>query len=88
MTDFEYANGASGSCQECGEATDEPWHAYCPSGYAQEQGWDAPGGHPAALTFSVVDERFVRLLQRMHELERRVERLERDAYGPEAVMAP
>jgi hypothetical protein len=37
--DYEYANGADGSCQECGEDTDEPWHLLCRRCYAKEQGW-------------------------------------------------
>ena len=26
---FEYSNGADGSCQECGEPTEEEHHALC-----------------------------------------------------------
>jgi hypothetical protein len=37
--DLEYSNGANGFCQDCGAATDEPWHAYCSGCYAQQQGW-------------------------------------------------
>jgi hypothetical protein len=38
--DGEYANGADGSCVECGAATDEPYHLYCASCYRVEMGWD------------------------------------------------
>src|SRR5262245_23087059 len=37
--DGEYANGADGTCQECGADTDEEWHAYCSACYAAQQGW-------------------------------------------------
>lgn len=36
----EYANGADGSCQECGAETDEEWHLYCRACYRRQQGWD------------------------------------------------
>ena len=39
MSDFEYSNGADGSCQECGAETAEEWHAVCPDCFAEQQGW-------------------------------------------------
>jgi len=42
--DFEYSNGANGSCQDCGAATDQPWHAYCSDCYAEQQGWTRHSG--------------------------------------------
>ena len=42
-----YANGADGSCADCGEDTAESWHLYCPDCFAEQQGWRRPGrdGH-------------------------------------------
>ena len=62
-----------GSCNECGEPVEEEWHAYCPRCYAQEQGWDEPDPAPA---LTITDRRFERLLERLHDVEIRVARLE------------
>ena len=35
-----YSNDADGSCCMCGAETAEEWHRYCPSCYAEENGWD------------------------------------------------
>ena len=40
--DGTYANGADGSCQRCGEPTDEPWHLLCRNCFAEERGWTRP----------------------------------------------
>jgi hypothetical protein len=37
--DYEYSNGADGSCQVCGEPTDEEWHTFCRDCFADQQGW-------------------------------------------------
>lgn len=79
MSDFEteYSNGADGSCQECGEPTDEEWHAYCAECYAAREGSRRPDRD--ALARQHEDREVVsrlRLLERVERLERRVERLE------------
>ena len=81
MDDFEfnYSNGADGSCQECGEATEEEWHAYCAACYAEQQGWVRPRQHhdkPPEVEPTIADRRWERLLARMADLERRLARLE------------
>ena len=79
----EYANGADGCCQICGESTEEEWHAFCSSCYAEEQGW-GPSRHrpdPDALRQQHEDRAQVvttRLLERLDEIEIRVARLEHD----------
>jgi len=40
--DGTFANGADGTCQNCGADTDEPHHLYCGPCYRIEQGWDEP----------------------------------------------
>lgn len=42
----DYANGADGSCQECGADTDEEWHALCMTCWRAEQGWDTDKRDP------------------------------------------
>ncbi len=46
MDEFEYSNGADGSCQECGEATDEEYHRLCADCFAEENGWARPAWRP------------------------------------------
>ena len=87
----EYANGADGSCQSCGEETAEPWHAYCPDCYRDAQGWDEPGyggqpRRPDPEELQLAHEQRVlsvnlRLAERMNDLERRVATLEREREG-------
>lgn len=77
-SEFEYSNGADGSCQTCGDPTDEPWHAFCSTCYAEEQGWRPPDRD--AVAWQHEDRERVTtadLLERLAELERRVDRLER-----------
>jgi hypothetical protein len=79
VTDLEYSNGADGSCQECGEATDEEWHVYCSDCYAQEQGWRTSSADADALAAQAEDRAKVtltRALARIDDLEARVDRLE------------
>lgn len=38
--EIEYANGACGECQRCGEPTAEEWHAFCGPCFRIEQGYD------------------------------------------------
>jgi hypothetical protein len=76
--DFDYSNGADGSCKECGEDTAAPWHAYCGECYAKQQGWRRPDAD--ALAFQHEDRERVtitRLVERMAALETRIARLER-----------
>ena len=76
-SDFEYSNGATGSCQSCGEATAEPWHALCADCYREEQGWSRPDAD--ALRHQAEDRERVstlRIIERLNELELRVARLE------------
>ena len=40
--DYEFSNGADGSCQSCGAETDAEWHALCSSCWRKEQGWSRP----------------------------------------------
>lgn len=59
--DYEYSNGACGSCQTCGAATEQEWHAYCAACYRREQGWPEPDDDdgyerpdpPAAASYSL-----------------------------------
>jgi hypothetical protein len=77
--DFEYSNGANGSCQECGEGTDEPWHAYCSGCYAEQNGWRRHDRE--ALEWQHEDREKVTLtdvVERLVELEVKVSRLERE----------
>lgn len=88
----EYSNGADGSCQECGEATEEEWHLLCRHCYAEENGWDAerPAWRPdpVALAQQHEDRERVTLLQAaellashqrsIEELHERVAVLERE----------
>ena len=71
MAEFEYSNGASGECQECGAETEEEWHAYCGDCYAGQNGWRRPD--PAALAEQHEDRERVTLLQTL-ELIRSMER--------------
>jgi len=86
MPDFEYSNGADGSCQECGADTDEEWHAYCGDCFAEQNGWRRP--NRAALEFQREDRERVTIAQivaRLGELEIRITRLEADrSSGSEA----
>ena len=95
MSDADYSNSADGFCQSCGEATAEPWHAYCFECYREEQGWDEPEFRasaprrpdPDALRWQHEERtRVVALdvLERLNELERRVARLEHQREGREA----
>ena len=75
--EFEYSNGADGSCHECGEPTDEPWHQLCSDCYAEAQGWKRPDRD--ALRWQHEDRQQVALAQlvaRLEQLEFRIERLE------------
>jgi hypothetical protein len=79
MPDFEYSNGADGSCQECGAETEEEWHAYCADCYAEQNGWRRPDR--AALRWQHEDRQQVTLadvVARLAELEVKVSRLERE----------
>lgn len=82
MTD--YSNGADGCCVECGEETAEGWHLYCARCYARQEGWerpDKPGDDPdlpPVVSASFSDARWVRLMTRVAELERRVDQLEHE----------
>jgi hypothetical protein len=80
MTDeFQYSNGANGSCQECGEATEEEWHVYCSGCYAEQQGWRRPDRD--ALRWQHEDREQVALTEivaRLEKLEVMVRRLERE----------
>ncbi len=73
----EYVNGADGFCCECGEATDEEWHAYCASCYAEQQGWRR---RDAVALAQQHDDRqrvtITQLVERLRELEVRIRRLE------------
>ncbi len=79
MSDFEieYSNGADGFCAECGVETDEPWHRLCSDCWAVEQGWRRP---PRPALRRQHEDRaelsHLRMLERIAELERRVEQLE------------
>lgn len=72
-----------GACNECGEPVEEEHHAYCADCYAEPQGWNrSDRTSPDALHWQREDrDRVVtaRLLERIDDLERRVEQLERDA---------
>ena len=79
MPDFEYSNGADGSCQECGAETDEEWHAYCADCFAGQNGWRRPDR--AALRWQHEDRQQVALadvVARLAELEVKVSRLQAD----------
>jgi hypothetical protein len=83
MTDFEYANGADGSCMDCGGDTDEPWHAYRTSCWRAQQGsGESPyRADSEGLRWQAEDRSRVvvaRLIERLDELERRVAKLERE----------
>lgn len=73
-----------GACNECGEPVEEEHHAYCAACYALQQGWDENRTDRRtgsdALRWQREDrDRVVtaRLLERLDDLERRVEQLER-----------
>lgn len=79
MPDFEYSNGADGSCQECGADTEEEWHAHCADCYAEQNGWRRPDR--AALRWQHEDRQQATLadvVARLAELEVKVSRLERE----------
>jgi hypothetical protein len=79
MPDFEYSNGADGSCQECGADTDEEWHAYCRDCFAEQNGWSRPSRE--ALRWQHEDRQKVTLtdvVARLAELEVKVSRLEKE----------
>jgi NMD protein affecting ribosome stability and mRNA decay len=72
--DFEYDNGADGSCQQCGGPTEAEWHAFCPDCFAEQQGWRRgrdrvalEGQHEQRQRTSML-----RLVERVDELERAV----------------
>jgi hypothetical protein len=81
MTDWEFSNGADGTCQECGADTDEEWHVLCCDCYGKQQGWrrpDPPGAD--ALRWQHEDrQRLVTaaLLARIDQLDRLVVTLDR-----------
>jgi hypothetical protein len=71
--EFEYSNGADGCCQECGEATDEEWHAYCSDCFAAQQGWRRPDRDAIETQHETREAvSLLALLERVAELERRV----------------
>jgi hypothetical protein len=71
--EFEYANGADGSCQECGEPTDEPWHAYCPDCWRQQQGWTPPDRDALEQQHETRQHvSLLRVIERVDQLERQV----------------
>jgi hypothetical protein len=73
MDEFEYSNGACGSCQECGDPTEEEHHVFCSDCWAGHNGWRRPSRE--ALAWQHEDREEVsrlRLLDRVGELERRV----------------
>ncbi len=75
----EYSNGADGSCHECGEPTDEPWHQFCADCYAEQQGWGRPDRD--ALRWQREDRQrttIAEIVARLGELEVKVSRLERE----------
>jgi len=76
MSDVEYSNAADGTCQECGEPTEEEWHAYCSDCFAEQHGWRRP--NRAALEFQRQDrERTtqLRVLELLTSMEQRLEGL-------------
>jgi hypothetical protein len=79
IDEFEYSNGACGSCQECGEPVDEEWHAFCSDCFAEQNGWRRPD---ASALERQRDERervsITQLAARLGELEMRIRRLERE----------
>ena len=88
MTDeFEYNNGADGSCQECGADTDEEWYAYCADCFAEQSGWHRPSR--AALRWQHEDRQQLTLadvIARLDQLEVTIRWLQadREASGSEA----
>ena len=75
----EYANGADGFCCECGDETEEEWHAYCAGCYAEQHRWRRPDAD--ALARQHHDRQrvmVVQLVARLGELEIRIRRLERE----------
>jgi hypothetical protein len=73
VDDFEYSNGACGSCADCGEATSEEWHTYCSDCFAERNGWRRP--NRAAIEWQNADRERVSLLtlrERVAELEQRL----------------
>ena len=99
MAEFEYSNGASGECQDCGAETEEEWHQFCGDCYARQNGWRRPDR--AALADQHEDRERLTLLrtlelirsmekrlEEMHDrvvaLEQRVAQLESPAHGRRA----
>ena len=77
MGEYEYSNGADGSCVVCGADTDEEWHEFCSDCYAEDQGWHRPDR--AALAQQHEDRQratSLQLQERLSELENRIVRLE------------
>lgn len=87
----EYANGADGTCQECGEGTEQEWHAYCGDCFAEQNGWRQPNRDALEVqhqerervsTLALVDRvdrlerQVIELVELLASLAARLERLE------------
>jgi hypothetical protein len=81
MSDYDggFSNHADGSCQTCGEDTEEPWHAFCARCYAEEQGWTSPARTEAAPLPPGVVAAIGLLREELAELRARLDRLEKRA---------
>jgi hypothetical protein len=86
VDDFEYSNGACGSCAECGEATEQEWHEFCRSCYAEQNGWHRPARTAIEEQHEDREEAVrLRLLERVAELEQQVEVLRRVVIGGDSL---
>ena len=68
-----------GACNDCGAQVEEDHHAYCRDCYAEQQGWTRPAPDTDSLRRQHEARAEIshwRLLERIAELERRVEALE------------
>jgi hypothetical protein len=73
MSDFEYSNGACGCCLGCGEATDEPWHAFCSDCWREQDGWRRSDRNALAAQHEEREAASrLRLIERVGTLERQL----------------
>lgn len=66
-----------GYCIECGDEVDEPYHRYCRSCYAEQQGWGRPDANHIAAQHQARERISLTLLvERVAELERQNQHLQ------------